>query len=524
MKGQEFGNYLIREKIGEGGMGEVFLAEHRLMGKKAAIKVLRPQGCADAHDVQRFFNEARAASIIDHPGVVQIFDCDFHENRAYLIMEYIEGESLAAMLRRTKGLAAVPDSLRSIGTQIANVLAAAHAKGIVHRDLKPDNVFLESKLAGSAPLLVRILDFGIAKLVAADAPGLTKTGTVLGTPTYMAPEQCAGDRDVDTRADIYSLGCMLFEMAAGSPPFVRTGSGSLITAHMVEPPPLVDDAWPTAPAGFVSLVAQMLAKDPSKRPQTMGEVELRLDEALHVPVRGAAVAPLPTGGPLLAHTVSLATQRQPVIETQIDSPIDSRMDPRRSVEDPTAVLSAGDEPLPEPTVFPPTGKKLPVDAWRGGVWRAAWAGRLRLLGHEVERKHLFLVLVGVMAIGLVTGLVGAGRKASAPVVSPRAATPVEAAVPFPSVPAQPGPIPEEAALPTSAPPLPAADEQPPSPPSPAPLASPESQPLPKDIAPAVEEGRGRGTSSAGPKGRSASSRRSGSRTQPKKEIRGFSDF
>ena len=229
-------------------MGEVFLAEHRRMGRKAAIKVLRTPSCADAHDVERFFNEARAASIIDHPGVVQIFDCDFHDQRAYLIMEYIEGESLAALIQRAGSLAAAPESLRSIGTQIANVLAAAHAKGIVHRDLKPDNVFLESKPGGSAPFVVRILDFGIAKLVAADGPGLTKTGTVLGTPTYMAPEQCAGNRDVESgRTSIPWDACC--RDGSGGSAFVRAGTGSLITAHMSEPAPSVHDAWPTARPG-----------------------------------------------------------------------------------------------------------------------------------------------------------------------------------------------------------------------------------------------------------------------------------
>jgi serine/threonine protein kinase len=521
MKGQDFGNYVVREKIGEGGMGEVFLAEHRLIGRKAAVKVLRTGGCANAHDVERFFNEARAASIIDHPGVVQIFDCDFRENIAYLIMEYLEGESLAAMIRRTGKLSADPESIRLIAAQIANVLAAAHAKGIVHRDLKPDNVFLESKLGGPVPFLVRILDFGIAKLVAADAPGLTKSGTVLGTPTYMAPEQCAGDRDVDTRADIYSLGCILFEMAAGSPPFVRAGAGSLITAHMSERPPSVGEAWVSAPVAFVSLVAQMLAKDPSQRPQTMGEVEWRLHESLSLPPGMSTLSLSTTDSSSPAITVSRATPKPPAIETQ--------MAPQVSAPSPTAVLPRSEDSIPGPTVSLPTGNPPPAPERPSSAFGAMSNWHPLSIVRKLGRKRLFLlVAAGVAAIGLVTGLAGSGRKASPPTSLRPTELPAAAAAPAPTVTAQPRVDPDEAVPPSPSIPAPAQKEVPgpstESPPMDPPSELPTRNSSRKGDAAATEERRGQGKSPAGTKGRAASRRPTNSHPQPRLEIRGFTDF
>jgi serine/threonine-protein kinase len=494
MVGQEFGNYVVREKIGEGGMGEVFLAEHRRMGRKAAIKVLRAHGCANPQDVERFFNEARAASIVDHPGVVQIFDCDFHANGAYLTMEYLEGESLAALLRRTGGAPLAVEATRSIGGQIANVLAAVHAKGIVHRDLKPDNVFLESKHGGHPQ--VRILDFGIAKLVGPDVVGLTKSGMVLGTPTYMAPEQCAGDRDIDTRADIYSLGCILFEMATGAPPFVRGGVGSLITAHMSEPAPAVDKVWPGAPAGFVSLIGQMLSKEPADRPQTMGEVEVRLAESLRAvatrPTRPLGIA----GASSSAPTLSLVTQEQVGVATQVE--------PAEAVSGPTALLPSTDR-----AASPELSSSVPAPP----------VARLQRLLDEVERRRVpLLVAAAALAVGLVIVIAASrsGRRASgappgpiAAPVRPSAAASAPSSTPAPTPVAQPteATAPAQAELPSA--PAPSVGE-----------AQPETPPAAEPKAPRRE----RTGSTAEGEGRAAAKRRGGERTQPKKEVRGFVDF
>jgi len=204
------GSYQITGTIGQGGMGQVYLARHTLLGRPAAVKMLLPVFSQDPEQVARFFNEARAATAVRHAGIVEIYDFGFHtDGCAYIAMEFLEGESLASRLAR--GRAPVTSAL-AVARQIANVLASAHAKGIVHRDLKPDNVFLVPDSELPSGERVKVLDFGIAKLTAdVGQAHMTRTGSIMGTPSYMAPEQCRGV-PVDQRADLYSLGCILFEI------------------------------------------------------------------------------------------------------------------------------------------------------------------------------------------------------------------------------------------------------------------------------------------------------------------------
>jgi eukaryotic-like serine/threonine-protein kinase len=274
--GKILGNFVVTAPLGEGGMGEVFLAEHRRMGRKVAIKLLRPQYSVDPAAVERLFNEARATSMISHPGIVQIFDCDLYEGRAYLVMEFLEGQSLRKYIANWTS----PDVTHIVwlSSQIASALQAAHEKGIIHRDLKPDNVFLTDHQGMQPPFQVKVLDFGIAKLRDASSQGahLTGTGMLLGTPLYMSPEQCRGNGTVDDRSDIYSLGCMMFEMFAGAPPFQSAATGELIAAHLYAPPPLLQELAPNTPAWLCELVAQMLSKSPSDRPQSMLQVQKAL--------------------------------------------------------------------------------------------------------------------------------------------------------------------------------------------------------------------------------------------------------
>jgi serine/threonine-protein kinase len=194
-------------------------------------------------------------------------------------MEFLEGENLAERLERGGSFARDLSGAGSILAQVASALAAAHAKGIVHRDLKPDNIFLTGAVGAGGPPAVKILDFGIAKLVVDDGEGRnkTRTGSLLGTPTYMSPEQCRGAGSIDHRTDIYALGCVAFEVVAGRPPFVRSGSGEVLVAHLVEPAPRLSSAVPGVPAELDALVAQMLEKDPAARPQTMTDVGVRVE-------------------------------------------------------------------------------------------------------------------------------------------------------------------------------------------------------------------------------------------------------
>src|SRR5438045_2441255 len=237
MIGRTIGNYTLVEKLGQGGMGEVYLAEHRRIGRQAAIKFLLPALSQDADVVNRFFNEARAASLIKHPGIVEIYDCDVVDGQAYIVMEYLEGESLAGTLRRAGPLAGEPTTIAAVIGQIASALAAAHRKEIIHRDLKPENVFLSVEDSTGMPFRTKILDFGIAKLAAPGGGGSnTRTGGLLGTPVYMSPEQCRGITSIDRRADIYALGCVMFELATGRHVFVKDAAGDLLVAHIIETP------------------------------------------------------------------------------------------------------------------------------------------------------------------------------------------------------------------------------------------------------------------------------------------------
>ena len=277
MIGQTLGSYRLLDKLGEGGMGVVYKAEHVLIGRKAALKLLSRELSSNEQMVTRFFNEARATSMIEHPGLVDVSDFGYHDGRAFIVMEYLQGETLAGRIHRDRRLAL--DVILSVVRQIAAALAAAHAKGIIHRDLKPDNVFLLADREVASGLRVKVLDFGIAKLMdeAGSSQAHTHTGTVLGTPRYMSPEQCRGTGNVDYRADIYSLGCMMFEMALGVPPFDRQGTGELIAAHIYEQPPRPSQMDPSIPPPLEQLILWCLAKDPNARPRSMAEVEASLE-------------------------------------------------------------------------------------------------------------------------------------------------------------------------------------------------------------------------------------------------------
>jgi serine/threonine-protein kinase len=272
MEGVTIGTYRILKKLGEGGMGAVYIAEHTLLGRKAAIKVLLPALSANQAIVQRFFNEARAVTSIADPGIVQVFDFGYHtDGSAYIVMELLEGETMDARLRRIRRFAPA-DALRLL-RQAASSLGAAHAKGIVHRDLKPENIFIVGDPAVTGGERPKILDFGIAKL-SGDEPGKmkTQTGMLMGTPVYMSPEQCRGAGDIDHRSDIYSLGCVLFTMLAGRPPFEGEGSGELIASHMMVAPPIPSQVLPGLPPAIDDLMARCLAKLPAQRFQNMAEL------------------------------------------------------------------------------------------------------------------------------------------------------------------------------------------------------------------------------------------------------------
>jgi eukaryotic-like serine/threonine-protein kinase len=276
--GRTIGSYRVTAEIGRGGMGAVYLAEHPLIGRKVAIKVLLSDVSRDADNVGRFFNEARAAASIRHPALVDVFDFGtLPEGSAYLVMDYLEGDTLAGRLAERKRLPA--ETSVAITRQVASGMAVAHAKGIIHRDLKPENIFLMAD-GGAALPTVKILDFGIAKLTGTESElshQRTRTGILMGTPLYMSPEQCRGAGAVDIRTDIYSLGCIVYAMLTGGPPFVREGVGELIGAHLFEAPRALRELEPSVPAQLEAVVLRMLAKRPEDRQQTMIDLERDLE-------------------------------------------------------------------------------------------------------------------------------------------------------------------------------------------------------------------------------------------------------
>lgn len=270
------GPYRIVKQIGQGGMGIVYEAVHEGISRRVAIKLLRSEYAHNSQVAQRFFNEARAANLIDHPALVQISEFgQLPDGSTYLVMELLKGENLAKRLRRS-GAQPLPWVLR-IGCQLAEALGAAHRKGIVHRDLKPENVMLVPDSAVAGGERVKLLDFGIAKLAEA-GPNRTATSALMGTPRYMSPEQARGAGNVDEKTDVYALGVMLFELLSGRPPF-EGESGELIAQHLYVPAPSLAGLLPTLSPVMAQLIGRLLDKDKLQRP-TMEAAQRELQEQL----------------------------------------------------------------------------------------------------------------------------------------------------------------------------------------------------------------------------------------------------
>lgn len=254
-------------------MGAVFEAVNESVGGRAAIKVLHKEA-ATKHDIAaRFFSEARAANAVEHPSIIHVFDCGYtSDGIAYLAMEYLSGETLAHRLTKT-GCLPIAAAVR-FTRQAASALAFVHARGLVHRDLKPENLMIVSDPEAPGGERIKILDFGIARL-AQDLRNSrinTRTGMILGTPLYMAPEQCHGAKLVTELADVYSLGVILYQMLAGRPPFVAEGVGEILAMHLKEPPVPISQIAPDVTPELASLVHAMLAKASAERP-VMRQVE-----------------------------------------------------------------------------------------------------------------------------------------------------------------------------------------------------------------------------------------------------------
>ena len=435
--GTTAGNYRILDKISDGGMGSVYRAEHALIGRLVAVKVLLPELTGNREIVDRFFREAKATTAIKHPGIVEVFDFGYLDSGlAYIVMELLEGMTLA---RRIKMRGAMPEGeAASLLRGVCSSLAAAHDKGIVHRDLKPDNLFLVQDLDIPNGERIKLLDFGIAKLTdIGSAHAATKTGAVMGTPTYMSPEQCRGSGDVDARADIYSLGCIFYQLLTGKPPFANEGAGEVIGMHLyVQPEPPSRHALGISP-DTEALVMAMLSKDPKGRPQSARELAQAFSAIAHAhgwnTQSGAGWS---TSGSQSFAPVSYTPSYLPPQPTPMQTPAPVTRPPTASPNQPTTLSGAASQSV----AAPPKSKKWPIVAVIAAV----------------------VLVGGGVAFSVMTGANKSADKAADKAIdkSPPAAAARPAPTPPPAVAPPPAPPPAPAVVETKPPEPPVAEPQP----------------------------------------------------------------
>jgi len=319
-------SYTLEGEIGRGGMGVVFNARDERLKRQVAVKVLPPELAFREEIRLRFLREAETAARLSHPHIVPIHSVgEGRDGLVYFVMAYVDGESLGAKLKRRGRLP--PDESRRIMQETADALGAAHAFGIIHRDVKPDNILLE----GSRGRVV-VTDFGIAKALSSTTGGatLTATGVAIGTPHYMSPEQAAGDREIDGRSDIYSLGVVTYQMLAGELPFQAPTVPGILMKHITERAPLITDRRPEVPEDLAACVMRSLEKDPEDRWPTADALRRALEARSATmykprrssgpsPSRGVRAPPLPPPPPLRGRPDVLA-QRARRVDRMSDRP------------------------------------------------------------------------------------------------------------------------------------------------------------------------------------------------------------
>ena len=366
--------YEIEAKLGAGGMCDVYRARHVRIGKEVAIKILRPEYAADPKIVERFEREARAASLVRHPNAINIMDYGIAAGHTpFLVMELVEGATVRELLKRHGAM--MLERVVGIVNQACAALEAAHAVGVIHRDIKPENI-LVSEVDGRD--WVEVVDFGIAKIQedVSRRAALTGANLIIGTPRYMSPEQ-AQEKPVDARSDIYSLGLVVYEMLAGSPPFAGNSATRLLIAHAVEPPPPLTDQRPDLPSEVAAVVMRSLDKDPERRQQSAISFAREFE-------RAASAERVPANG----------TRQRPV-PAPINSPV---------IRDDNIALPVGSEEEDEATVV------------RRSSQRVGPEGKEAPRAHGPGRRLPIVLLAGLLAvilIGLAVAYLG-GRKRLTP--------------------------------------------------------------------------------------------------------------
>src|SRR5262245_39938296 len=285
------GTYVLQDRLGEGGMGQVYKARHRKMSRNVALKIIRRERFNNPEAVRRFEKEAMAVAKLSHPNIVLAFDFNQVGDTHFLAMEYIDGTDLARLIKE-KGPVRVPEACEYI-RQTALGLQHAHEHGLIHRDIKPQNLLLSGK--PGAPPVVKVLDLGLARLIdGADADaGITQEHVVVGTPDFIAPEQARNSRLADIRSDLYSLGCTFYFLLTGRVPFPEGTATERLLKHQLDEAVPVETLRPEVPPDVASVVRKLMAKKPEDRHQTPGELAAALQSTLG---GLSAVSATPAGG------------------------------------------------------------------------------------------------------------------------------------------------------------------------------------------------------------------------------------
>jgi tRNA A-37 threonylcarbamoyl transferase component Bud32 len=289
--GAEFGGYRLESLIGHGGMSIVYRAQHLSLERTVALKLLAPQLSDDEAFRERFLRESRLAASLDHPNVIPIYEAGEEDGVFFIAMRYVEGLDLKTLLKREGSLPL--DRTSSIISQVSNALGAAHAKGLVHRDVKPANILIASGYGPEESDHVYLSDFGVVKH--SGSQPLTQTGMFVGTAEYASPEQIEG-KELDGRADVYALGCVLYECLTGDPAYDRDSEVALMYAHLLEPPPVPHEKRPDLPAEVDDVVAKGMAKNRDDRYQSPRELAVALRQAVGAPTTSVGATELASGG------------------------------------------------------------------------------------------------------------------------------------------------------------------------------------------------------------------------------------
>ncbi|MGE5134870.1 MAG: protein kinase domain-containing protein [Gemmatimonadota bacterium] len=473
--GSEIAGYRVEEQIGQGGMAAVYRAHDERLNRPVALKLLAPALATDTAFRQRFIRESRAASAVDHPNIIPVYDAGETDGILYIAMRYVHGGDVGSLVRRDGPLA--PARAWAIISQVASALDAAHEHGLIHRDVKPANMLLDAgtatgwlgpgAAAGRAEH-VYLSDFGISKQSVATAGTLTKTGQFVGTLDYIAPEQLQGGT-VDGRTDLYSLGCAAFELLSGVPPFHQDREFALIRAHLADPPPLLTAHRAGIPPDADRVLARAMAKSPAERHATCAEFARDLGRALGLVAAGPSPPPLAPVPPQALQPTAPAAAGLPVPPAGPVTPA-GPVPPTSADQIPTALT-----PGPVTGGTPPGGTGWPQQPPQRTAYGQSWPPGPGWQEPPPRRRSRSMIIAVITAVVV---LLAAGAAAAVYFYSHR----------------QPG-----TPAPTAAPSVPASSGQPPvtsAPPS-EPVTSPQPNPAARaqatDISNLLQTGHGSST-------------------------------